>query len=293
MSGAVRESSKTVKKAVIAAHLLIAPFVTWLAIIYSTLGAPWRAVTALWLAQAALLGEWCALSSAPLKRRLGVSFVGLVWLSAMPTARQIVLHGIPPRRLGWLALTRVYGHYPLYFGIHFAAAVSAVAWARYVWPRWQLVATGGGSQLAPVPQYSIGQLMLGVLACTPLLLAARLTHDYIRLEAGDLPTWLLGSLIYSSLTAAIAALSVWAALGRTHLMTRLVIALLAAPIAVTLVCFATQAAPSEVAAQIGFEEMKLAVVLVTLLFYRCSGCRIAAAPPARSPFMNGSGAASD
>ncbi|HET6882940.1 MAG TPA: hypothetical protein VFI31_22415, partial [Pirellulales bacterium] len=195
-------------KALVVAHLVATPLVTWWAIVNSSLGAPWPAVTALWHGQAVLLGIWCGLSAAPLWHKCRASLTGLVWLSAMPIARVLSLYRVPPFGRAWLSF---FGLQVLYLAMTVAASITAIVIARKVWPRWTLM-TASSNHPPMASQFSIGQLLVATAACTPVLLAAKLLHDHVALYPLRSALDILSDLVIDSpLAATVALLSTWAA----------------------------------------------------------------------------------
>lgn len=273
MTADLQKPSTKLTAWLVAAHVIATPVVTWLAIVYNTLSAPWHEVHALWHGQAVLLGVWCGISSAPPLSRLRRSLAGLFGLCAMPTLREISLRGLPKVGAPWAAYVNL-GFQPLYLGLSFAAAAIALVFARTVWPRWRLV-TVDDSRNARAAQFSIKGLMLGTLGCTPWLMGARLMHDHLNLfPVHDLSTALLVALLESPLAAAVGLLAAWAGLGRSYVALRLAAAVLALPLVVLLMGYATKQPPARIIGRIVFEEMQLAVALVTLLVCRWNGSRI-------------------
>jgi hypothetical protein len=290
MPGADQRLSRRLITGLVVAHLVVPPVLTWLAIVYSALGAPWPAVAAVWHGQAVLLGIWCGLAAAPFPRKVFMSLTALVWLSAMPTARQLMFTGLPPLGRVWLSYATVFGLQPFYLAVTFAASAVAVAVARTVWPRWRLItaATLDGPRAS---QFSIGQLMLGIAACTPWLAAARLLHDYgTFLPVRNLFGAILLSAVDSPLPAAVALLSTWAALGRGHVTGRMSAACVLLLLAELLSCFATRTEASRIVGAIVFREVQMMVTVSTLLAFRWQGYRVGAMPSG-SPFLQPSGAA--
>ncbi|HET6882075.1 MAG TPA: hypothetical protein VFI31_18055 [Pirellulales bacterium] len=268
----------------VAAYLVATPIVTWLAIVYSSLGAPWWAVTALWHAQALLLGIWCALGAAPLRRKCLVSLTALVWLWAMPAARQLEISGFPALGWPWQTYAVIYGSQLLYLVVPFAASFAGIALTTKVWPRWRIVA-GAAGRAPGAAQFSIGQLLVAVAACTPFLLAARLVHDYwAGLPVRNASNFVLLCMIESPVAATLAILSTWAALGRNQLVLRMGVAPLLLLPAVLLSCFATKTSAGGTVIHILFVELQMVVSVSTLLVFRWTGYRIDAIRPC-SPFV--------
>ena len=274
LSSAVERPSPKITAWLVSAHVIATPIITWLAIVYSALGAPWREVSALWHAQAVLLGIWYGLSEAPRWLKRWLSLAGLLWLCSMPTAREVSMRGLA---IGfpWTAYLIWFGFLPLNLFFSFIAAAIGLVVSKVVWPRWRLVVTGADSDDSTVPQFSMKQLMVGVAACTPFLLAARLTHDYIDMAPPHgFATGLLFAVVQSPLAAAVALLSAWAALSRRFVLARLAAASIALPLAVALVGYATKYPLFRVVGHVGFEETQLAIALATLLLVRWNGYRI-------------------
>lgn len=260
---------------VVAAHVVATPTITWLAIVYSALGAPWREVHALWHAQAVLLGAWYGLSSASPRARRWLALTGLLWVCAMPTAKELSQRGVLPVGFPWTSLILRFGLQPFYLFLSFAAAGFALTFARILWPHWRVVTMDFGASAAPLPQFSIKQLMIVITGCTPVLLLAKLAHDHLNLfPIQSLSAVLLSALFGTPLAAAIAVLSMWAALGRRFLAARLAIAPIALLVVVLLASYAEKDPSTRIVGYMVFEGTQLAIVITTLLLFRCNGYRI-------------------
>lgn len=225
-----------------------------------------------------LLGIWCAIGTAPLKRRLGLSLAGTLCLSVEPVGQMLINLGFRIPAMDFREWAVLFGIMLFVFSVHFAVAAGAVVFAKTVWPRWRLAAVGADLQQPAISQFSMKQLLLGVTACTPLLLASRLVHDHVNLESLDRPTRILAILVESPLAAVIALLSLWAALGRTHTILRCTGALLTIPLAVWLACFAARVAPSDMVVRFCLAETKFTLAFVTLSVCRRNGYRIETVP---------------
>lgn len=259
----------------VAAHIIATPVATWLAIIYSALGAPWREVHALWHAQAILLGTWYGLSTTSPARMRWMSLAGLLWLCAMPTAKELSQRGLLRLGLSWTSLSLRFGLQPLYLFVSFTAAALALAFATTVWPRCRVVATSHDSDDVSAPQFSMKQMMIAVTVCTPVLLLARLAHDHIDVApVHSLATVLLDALFGAPPAAVVALLSTWAALGRRFVVARLAVTAFAIPVAVFLVWYAEKYPSAQIVGHMIFEETQLIVALLTLLLCRWNGYRI-------------------
>lgn len=271
-----RGPSSKFSAGVVAGHVVATPTITWLAMVYSAVGAPWREVAALWHAQAVLLGAWYGLNSASPRPRRWLALTGLLWLCAMPTAKELSQRGVLPFGSSWTSLILHFGLQPLYLFLSFAAAAFALTFAKTLWPRWRVVTLGSGSSAAaPAPQFSIKQLMIAITGCTPVLLLAKLAHDHLNLfPVHSLATLLLSSLFGIPSAAAIAFLSMWAALGRRFLAARLAIAASALLVVVLLASYAEKYPSTRIVGYMVFEVTQLAIVVATLLLFRWNGYRI-------------------
>lgn len=275
MSTAAQRASPKFTAWIIAIHVLATPAITWLAIVYSALGAPWREVHALWHAQAILLGTWCGISDAPRPRKRWLSLAAMLWLAAMPTAKELAQRGFLPVGFPWTSVVLRFGMQPLFLLLSFSVAALALAIASTLWPRWRVVIAAPDSRNAVAPQFSMRQLMIGITACTPVLLLVRLAHDHLDVApVHDVTTLLVSALLGTPPAAAVAILSIWAALGRTFVVARVALAAIALPVAVFLVWYAEKYPASRIIGHVVFEETQLIVALATLLLVRWSGYRL-------------------